>query len=213
MFKRNLQAGFSGAIIIAVVALAIIVGGVIYYQSSQNKEETVMADEAMDEAMMEEANMEVGEEATEDENKEGGAGMMEDGGEMMMDGELSFSGEVLAGNQTKLLDYNQADFKKAKASDKLIVLYYYANWCPICREEVQNSLYPAFNELKNENVIGFRINYNDNQTDDNERDLAREHGVAYQHAKVFLKNGERVLKSPESWEKSRYFEEIERYTN
>ena len=57
----------------------------------------------------------------------------------------------------------------------------------------------AFNGIDDNKVIGFRVNYNDDQTDDDERVLAREFGVAYQHTKVFVKGGQRVLKAPESW--------------
>ncbi len=118
-----------------------------------------------------------------------------------------FSGTVLAGNSAKLLDFVKADYDKALDSDKLIVLYFYANWCPICKEEVPH-LEGAFNELSTENTIGFRVNYNDSETDESERELAREFGVAYQHTKVFVKNGQRVLKSPEGWDKQRYLKEI-----
>lgn len=117
-------------------------------------------------------------------------------------------GEILAGKLAPLINFKKTDYEAAVKSDKLVVLYFYANWCPICKEEVSNALYPTFNELTTDRVIGFRINYNDSETDDNERNLAREFGVAYQHTKVFLKNGQRVLKSPEQWDKSRYLEEI-----
>jgi len=131
------------------------------------------------------------------------------GGEAMMPKEaVSYSGEVLAGNVAPLLDFNQADYDKALASDNLVVLYFYANWCPICRVEVASALYPAFNDLETDQVVGLRVNYNDSDTDDSERQLAREFGVAYQHTKVFLKDGERILKSPESWSKGRYLNEI-----
>ena len=119
-----------------------------------------------------------------------------------------FQGERLAGNPSPLLEYVPSDYAKAQDSGKLIVLYFYANWCPICKEEVSSSLLPAFNELERDDVIGFRVNFNDSDTDKSEQELARQFGVAYQHTKVFLKNGERVLKSPESWDKDRYFEEI-----
>jgi len=120
----------------------------------------------------------------------------------------TFQGEVLAGNSALLLSFNENDYEKALNSDKLVVLYFYASWCPICKEEVASALYPAFNELEGEDVIGFRVNFNDNDTDQNEKELARQFGVAYQHTKVFLENGQRILKSPESWDKERYFEEI-----
>lgn len=129
---------------------------------------------------------------------------------MSMEGKVieGYSGSLIAGNSSPLLDFQKEDYQKALVTDNLIVLYFYANWCPICKIETANALYPAFNELATDKVIGFRINYNDSQTDSDERDLARQFGIAYQHTKVFVKNGERVLKSPESWSKDRYLEEI-----
>lgn len=127
--------------------------------------------------------------------------MMEKDGSMM-----KYSGAVLAGTKSKLLDFRKADYDAAPAG-KLVVLYFYADWCPICRAEIPR-LYAAFDELDNENVIGFRVNFNDGSTDADERALARQYGVAYQHTKVFVKNGQQVLKSPETWEKQRYLAEI-----
>lgn len=118
-----------------------------------------------------------------------------------------YSGRRLAGDAAPLLDFTQADFEQALASDKLIVLYFYANWCPICVKEFP-LMQAAFDELTTDAVIGFRVNFNDNQTDDGEVALAREHGIAYQHTKVFIRNGKQVLKSPEGWEQSRYGQEI-----
>lgn len=120
---------------------------------------------------------------------------------------MEYSGTVLAGSSAKLLDFTQSDFEKAKASDSLIVLYFYADWCPICREEFPK-MQQAFNELQDGNAVGFRVNYRDDFTDSDEEALAREHGVPYQHTKVFVKNGEQILKSPEGWDKQRYLDEI-----
>lgn len=125
---------------------------------------------------------------------------------------IPFSGAKLAGNVSPLLDFVKADYNKARASEKLIVLYFYANWCPICREEFPK-MQSAFNELTTDGVIAFRVNYNDNETDDVERDLAREFGVAYQHTKVFVKNGARVGKYPDGWSKDRYLSEINKFLN
>jgi thioredoxin 1 len=121
---------------------------------------------------------------------------------------IQFSGTVLAGSQAPLIDFNQSDYQAALASDKLVVLYFYATWCPICRNEVSNGLYPAFNELNSDKVVGFRVNYNDSDTDGNEKDLAKQFNVTYQHTKVFLLNGQRVLKSPATWNKQKYWDEI-----
>lgn len=123
---------------------------------------------------------------------------------------LTFSGTVLAGTTSPLIDYNKADYDKAVASNKLVVLYFYASWCPICRVEIPK-LYAAFNQLSGSDVVGFRVNYNDSDTDANEEALAREFGVPYQHTKVFVKNRVRVLKSPETWDTARYLREIAAY--
>lgn len=123
----------------------------------------------------------------------------------------TYRGAVIAGTlaASPLLDFTQTDFEQARAGGKLVVLYFYANWCPICREETANALYPFFNALTGDDVVGFRVNFNDNQTDANERALAREFGIAYQHSKVFLRNGVRTLKSPESWDRARYEREVQ----
>jgi thiol-disulfide isomerase/thioredoxin len=121
-----------------------------------------------------------------------------------------YTGEVLAGNPqgSVVLDFNKADYDRALASDKIILLYFYAEWCPICRAEVPN-MYTAFNHrITADNVIAFRVNFNDGKTDDSEKLLANEFGVAYQHTKVILKDDKQVLKSPESWSEQRYVDEI-----
>lgn len=62
--------------------------------------------------------------------------------------------------------------------------------------------------MKNLLVAIVTIAVNDSDTDADEVALAREHGIAYQHTKVFLKNGKQILKSPETWGRDRYLAEI-----
>jgi len=106
-----------------------------------------------------------------------------------------------------ILDFSQLEYDAALQSHELVVLFFYASWCPLCQEEFPR-MQEVFGELDGSKVIGFRVNFNDSSTDDNEEELAREFGVAYQHTKVFVQNGERVLKSPETWTNERYLEEI-----
>ncbi len=123
---------------------------------------------------------------------------------------LKFSGNVLAGTSSPFIEFNSPDFQLALESDKLIILSFYANWCPICKAE-EPELFAGFNELETDNVVGFRVNFNDDQTDFEEQKLAEDYQVPYQHTRVFIKNKEIVLKTPESWTKERLLEEINKY--
>lgn len=205
MKNNNLQKGFSMPIIIAIVALVVIIAGSGYFYVQKQSQESIKLQE-QEKALMEKEAMEKKESETMMEKKEGET-MMEKENEAMM---VKYKGVVLAGKSAPLLVFTKSDYDSAVASDKLVVLYFYANWCPICKAEFPK-MQEAFNEITSDKVVGFRINYNDNQTDNDEKNLAREFGVAYQHTKVFLKNGERILKSPESWSKDRYLSEINKY--
>ncbi|HLD06129.1 MAG TPA: TlpA disulfide reductase family protein [Candidatus Nanoarchaeia archaeon] len=118
-----------------------------------------------------------------------------------------YAGAVLAGSASPYLAFTMQDYEKAKAEGKVILLNFYASWCPICRAEEPEAL-AAFNELDQEKVIGFRVNYRDSETDDAEQALAKEFGIPYQHTKVILKDGKQLLKAPDSWDKERYLAEI-----
>ena len=119
----------------------------------------------------------------------------------------SFSGAVLAGRSAPLLDFKKSDYDQALVSGKLVLLYFYANWCPVCLAEFPK-MQSAFNKLTTDQLIAFRVNYKDNETDADEISLAKQFGVAYQHTKVFVKNGQLVSKHPDGWEENRYLQEI-----
>ena len=119
-----------------------------------------------------------------------------------------YKGKVLAGTEkTKYLDFNKADYEKALKEKKKILLYFYANWCPICKKE-QPETFAAFNELNDPDLIGFRVNYKDSETNEDEEAIAKQFGVAYQHTKVILKERKQVGKFPDSWNKQRYLDEL-----
>jgi thiol-disulfide isomerase/thioredoxin len=205
MKNHNLQKGFATPVIGAIVAIVLVLGGVLYYANQTRIQEENMEQEK---AMMEKETMEQKEKSAMMKNED--EEMMQKNEEVMMEkGEtmMKYSGAVLAGKSSPLLDFTKADYDAALKTDKLVVLYFYANWCPICKAEFP-LMQKSFNELTTDKVIGFRVNYNDNQTDNDEKNLAREFGVAYQHTKVFVKNGQRILKSPEGWDEKRYDMEI-----
>lgn len=118
-----------------------------------------------------------------------------------------YSGALLAGKTSPYLEFNKADYEKALSQNKIIFLDFYANWCPICRVEAPE-LQAGFNDLSTDSVVGFRVNFNDSDTSEEEKALAKEFGVTYQHTKVILQDGKPVLKSGDQWDKAEFLKQI-----
>lgn len=119
-----------------------------------------------------------------------------------------YQGAVLAGISSPYLEFNKADYEKALSDNKIIVLDFYANWCPICRSEAPH-LRDGFESLTSDQVVGFRVNFNDSDTDDDEKALASQFEIPYQHTKVILKNGQEVKRSADQWDKETFDSEIQ----
>ena len=118
-----------------------------------------------------------------------------------------YLGTTLAGSITPYLDFQKQDYEKALQENKIIFLNFYAGWCPICQNE-QPGIFSAFSKLDNPNIIGFRINYKDSYTDEDEIDLARKYGITYQHTKVILKDGEVIKKELSQWGEEKTINEL-----
>lgn len=73
------------------------------------------------------------------------------------------------------------------------VLFFYANWCPTCIPADRN--FNANQDQIPEDVVVIRINYNDQETSADEKDLAKQYGITYQHTFVQIdENGQEVAK-------------------
>jgi thiol-disulfide isomerase/thioredoxin len=114
------------------------------------------------------------------EKKDDGAMMKKEEGAMMQ--------------KASVAEYTKAAYDAAVASGKPVVLYYYANWCPICRVEF----------LKFQSAVAgrdaaaatyFRVSYNDSDTSADEKASAQQHQVGSQHTVVVVKGGQQTYKS------------------
>lgn len=118
------------------------------------------------------------------------------------------AGGVIAGSVTPYKEFTKADYDRAIADGKVVFLNFYANWCPVCRAEAPD-LVDGFNKLNNPNVVGFRVNFKDDETDEAEKALASEFGITYQHSKVIVKDGQTVYKQiAEDWDSNKVVSEL-----
>ncbi len=96
-------------------------------------------------------------------------GFMEDG-KMMRD---KMSGP-------RYIEYSKATLDQVTSNRR--VLFFFASWCPTCKPADAN-----FKENTNkipEDLTVIRVNYNDPETDQEEKDLAKKYGITYQHTFV-----------------------------
>ena len=139
------------------------------------------------------------------------AGEMMENEKTMMDKDKNmmseYKGKVLAGTITPYIDFNKEDYDNALEENKIILLNFYASWCPTCRAE-QPVIFSAFNDINRKDVVGFRVHWRDGEDNGDAVSLAEQFGVSYQHTKVLIKNGQKVLKAPDAWSKQRYFDEL-----
>ena len=78
-------------------------------------------------------------------------------------------------------------------ASKRRVLFFYASWCTTCVPANANFLKES--NLIPKDVVVFRINYNDPDTDETEKQLAKKYQITYQHTFVQVdKDGKVVTK-------------------
>lgn len=155
--------------IAAALVLAVIVGGGFYFvnQNSQKTDDTKMI---QDNSLAPKENEEM--------TKEDESSMMED--------------DKMTGD--KMSDSRYVEYTKAvldSSSKNRRVLYFYANWCPTCRLadpdlKANVSKFPP-------DVTVIRVNYNDTDTDQEEKDLAEKYGITYQHTFVQIDSLGKVI--------------------
>ena len=65
---------------------------------------------------------------------------------------------------------------------KRVVLFFFANWCPTCKP-ADEDFTKNMSKIPRD-IMVVRVNYNDSDTDQDEKDLAKKYGITYQHTYV-----------------------------
>lgn len=158
-------------IIIAGVVILIIVGGGLFIvsQQSQKAEDAKMTQEKADKNTPEQEAMEKNNSVMEKTN----------------------DSKMMGNTNSRYVMYSKSEYDKAAGNRR--VLFFYASWCPTCRPTDAN-LKESTSKIP-EDVIVIRVNYNDPETDQEEKDLAKKYGVTYQHTFVQIDSeGKEVAK-------------------
>ena len=98
----------------------------------------------------------------------------------------------------KYIRYTKSAYDKSVEEGKVVLLDFYANWCPICRSENPKIL-SALDEINNPNVIAYQVHFNDDETNQEDKEITKQFGITYQHTKVIIKDGKQISKSLEVW--------------
>lgn len=81
---------------------------------------------------------------------------------------------------SQYVQYSKAALDGAASNRR--VLFFYASWCPTCKPADADFTKNMVSIPADVTVI--RVNYNDPETDQEEKDLAKKYGITYQHTFV-----------------------------
>lgn len=104
--------------------------------------------------------------------------MMDKGDDQAKDSMVATDTMMKAGS--RYVPFSPTALSQAAGSRR--VLFFYANWCPTCKPA--DADFTANAAQLPSDVTLIRVNYNDTETDQAEKDLAKKYGVTYQHTYV-----------------------------
>jgi len=120
--------------------------------------------------------------------------------------------KLIAGSENggHYIRFNRTHYQESLAEGKVIHLYFYANWCPICAEE-RPKIFAAYDRLNYSDVVGYEVHYNDNEVTNDDLYITRFYQIPYQHSTVIIdKEGVVSFKSFAAIGTERLISEIER---
>lgn len=82
--------------------------------------------------------------------------------------------------------YSKTEYEKALAEKKITMLYFTANWCPICREQEPVNMEALKSLEEDKDIIAFRVHILDSETTKETEALAEKYDISYQHTTVII---------------------------
>ncbi len=171
-------------LLVIIIGAIVVLGGAWILTQSGSKDDAMMQKQK-DEKMIKEEEEKAMIKKEEDEKmmKEDEKTVKEEDDAMIKkddDDKMMKKDDAMVKSSDRYVEYSKAAFDGAKNTRR--VLFFYASWCPICKPADA-----AFQAKKAEipsDVTVIRVNYNDPQTDAEEKALAAKYGVTYQHTYV-----------------------------
>lgn len=165
-----------------VGGVVLLLGGVWWFVGRSDEETTSMeqpADTMSSAAVKTEEKMM---EKQSDEMKKDDAMMEKSESTMTKDADTMMK-------KSRYVSYAKEVFDSSQ--DTRRVLFFYANWCPFCKDadadfEKNMAQLPA-------DVTLIRVNYKDTETEAAEKELASQYGITYQHSFVQIDNNGKAL--------------------
>ena len=97
---------------------------------------------------------------------------------MMKKDDRPMENDTIAGS--RYIQYSKSTIDSASSNRR--VLFFYASWCPTCKP-ADASFTQNASKIPDD-VTLIRVNYNDPETDQEEKELAKKYGITYQHTFV-----------------------------
>jgi peroxiredoxin len=105
-------------------------------------------------------------------------------------------------------EYTTDNFKLAQEEGKLVLLYFYTDWCPGCYVELMQ-LKKALKKFDPEELAVYVVDYKGEGVIAEEEELARDLKVDAKQTKVLIYHGKEVMRSADPWDEKRYTFELD----
>ncbi len=179
--------------IAGAVLLLIVISAGAYFLSQQNSDKGVMQkDDNLQPSVSSEADGQSGSMQKDENTETSGTAQQTDDSMMKSDNSMgktnTADGAMMASSYVEFTPDVLAETAGTKR-----VLFFYASWCPTCIPA--DAQFLKSSDRIPDGVTVIRVNYNDSQTDEDEKALAQKYEVTYQHTFVQIDaNGKQVTK-------------------